>query len=49
MVRVTHPEAELTHEAAIGTVDKKELETLLSRGLTEERAVDVIVRGMLGD
>ncbi len=48
-VRVTNPQAQVTHEAAIGTVDKKELETLLSRGLTEERAVDVIVRGMLGD
>jgi hypothetical protein len=49
VVRVTDPQAQVTHEAAIGTVDKKELETLLSRGLTEERAVDVIVRGMLGD
>jgi len=49
VVRVTNPQAQVTHEAAIGTVDKKQLETLLSRGLTEERAVDVIVRGMLGD
>ena len=41
--------AQVTHEAAIGTVDKKELETLMSRGLDEDAAVDVIVRGMLGD
>ncbi|MGI6367023.1 MAG: SufB/SufD family protein [Anaerolineae bacterium] len=47
VVRVTDPQAQVTHEAAIGTVDKKELETLLARGLTEEQAVDVIVRGML--
>ncbi len=49
IVRVSDPRAQVTHEAAIGTVDKKELETLMARGLDEERAVDVIVRGMLGD
>ena len=49
VVRVTDPRAQITHEAAIGTVDKKELETLMARGLDEETAVDVIVRGMLGE
>lgn len=49
VVRVTHPQAQVTHEAAIGTVDKKQLETLLARGLDEDAAVDVIVRGMLTD
>ncbi len=49
IVRVTDPRAQVTHEAAIGTVDKKELETLMSRGLEEDQAVDVIVRGMLGE
>ena len=47
VVRVTDPQAYVTHEAAIGTVDKKELETLMARGLDEEAAVDMIVRGML--
>ncbi len=47
VVRVHDDRAYVTHEAAIGTVDKKELETLMSRGLDEEAAVDVIVRGML--
>jgi len=47
VVKVTDPRAYVTHEAAIGTVDKKELETLMARGLDEERAVDVIIRGML--
>jgi Fe-S cluster assembly scaffold protein SufB len=37
----------LTHEAAIGSVDKKQVETLMARGLTEDEAVDVVVRGML--
>jgi Fe-S cluster assembly scaffold protein SufB len=28
-------------------VDKKEVETLMARGLEEEEAIDVIVKGML--
>jgi Fe-S cluster assembly scaffold protein SufB len=47
VVRVTDHRAKVTHEAAIGTVDKKELETLMTRGLDEETAVDIIVQGML--
>jgi Fe-S cluster assembly scaffold protein SufB len=39
--------AKLTHEAAIGSVDKKQVETLMARGLTEEEAVDVVVKGIL--
>lgn len=46
-VRVRHPQAKVTHEAAIGSVDKHQLETLMARGLTPEEAVDLIVRGML--
>jgi hypothetical protein len=47
VVRVFHPEAKVTHEAAIGSVDKKELETLMARGLTPEQAVEMIVSGIL--
>lgn len=47
VVRVTHPEAKVTHEAAIGSVDHKQLETRMAYGLTPEEAVDVIMRGML--
>jgi Fe-S cluster assembly scaffold protein SufB len=32
-VRVTHPLAKVTHEAAIGSVDHRQLETLMSRGV----------------
>jgi hypothetical protein len=49
VVKVTDPQAHVTHEAAIGTVDKKELETLMARGLGEDAAVDIIVRGMLAE
>ncbi|MDH5193532.1 MAG: SufD family Fe-S cluster assembly protein [Nitrospira sp.] len=47
IVRVFHPEAKVTHEAAIGSVDKKGLETLMARGLTPEQAVEMIVSGIL--
>jgi Fe-S cluster assembly scaffold protein SufB len=47
IVVVRDDRARVTHEAAIGSVDRKELETLMARGLSEEQAVDVIVRGML--
>jgi len=42
-----NPLATITHEAAIGRIDKKELETLMSRGLIEEQAIDLIVQGIL--
>jgi Fe-S cluster assembly scaffold protein SufB len=44
---VVDDRAKLTHEAAIGSVDKKQVETLMARKLTEDEAVDVVVRGML--
>ncbi len=47
VVEVNHPKAHVTHEAAIGSVDSKQLETLMSRGLTEDEAVDLIIRGLL--
>lgn len=47
VVNVTNPLAKVTHEAAIGSVDKKQMETLMAHGLTPEEAVDIIVRGIL--
>jgi Fe-S cluster assembly scaffold protein SufB len=44
---VVDERAKLTHEAAIGSVDKKQIETLMARGLAEDQAVDVVVKGML--
>jgi Fe-S cluster assembly scaffold protein SufB len=46
-VVVRDDRARVTHEAAIGTVNRKELQTLMARGLDEDEAVDVIVRGLL--
>ena len=47
IVEVSHPKAHITHEAAIGSVDNKQLETLMSRGLTEDDAVEMIINGLL--
>ncbi|MEJ1472213.1 MAG: SufD family Fe-S cluster assembly protein [Candidatus Sedimenticola sp. (ex Thyasira tokunagai)] len=47
IVNVEHPLAKVTHEAAIGSVDQKQLETLMAHGLTPDEAVDVIIMGLL--
>jgi Fe-S cluster assembly scaffold protein SufB len=47
IVSVTNDKAKVTHEAAIGSIDRKQVETLMARGLDEDEAVDVIVRGIL--
>jgi Fe-S cluster assembly scaffold protein SufB len=47
LVQVNNPLAKVTHEAAIGSVDKRQLETLMAHGLSPEEAVDVIVKGIL--
>ena len=46
-ISVKNSLARVTHEAAIGRINKKELETLMARGLTENKAVDLIVNGLL--
>ncbi len=47
LVIVRDDQAQVTHEAAIGTVNRKELESLLAKGLDENEAVDLIIRGMI--
>ena len=47
IVNVTNELAKVTHEAAIGRVDKKQVQTLMARGLEEEKAIDIVVGGML--
>jgi Fe-S cluster assembly scaffold protein SufB len=47
IVNVTNEFAQVTHEAAIGRVDKKQIETLMARGLEQEEAIDLVIRGML--
>ena len=41
------PDVAMSYEAAVGKIDKGEIEYLMSRGLDEEEAVSTIVRGFL--
>ncbi len=47
VVEVNHPKAHITHEAALGSVDSKQLQTLMARGLNEDKATDLIIQGLL--
>jgi len=47
IVQVSNEKAKVTHEAAIGSIDRRQVETLMARGLDETEAVDVIVKGIL--
>jgi uncharacterized protein len=47
IVEVSNPKAHVTHEASIGSVDSKQLQTLISRGLDEDQAVGLIIEGLL--
>mgnify|MGYP000955512812 CR=1 FL=1 len=47
IVQVNDHSAHVTHEAAIGSVDSRQLETLMSRGLDEDQATDLIIKGLL--
>ncbi|MGB9839335.1 SufB/SufD family protein [Thermovenabulum sp.] len=46
-ISAEHPDAELTHEAAIGKIAQDQLLKLMTLGLSEDEAVDVILRGFL--
>ncbi|MBW2099871.1 MAG: SufD family Fe-S cluster assembly protein [Deltaproteobacteria bacterium] len=41
------PGVDMSHEAAVGKIDKREIEYLMARGLNEEEAISTIVRGFL--
>ncbi|HMA66969.1 MAG TPA: SufD family Fe-S cluster assembly protein, partial [Desulfosalsimonadaceae bacterium] len=41
------PGVDMSHEAAVGKIDQREIEYLMSRGLDEDEAVSTIVRGFL--
>ncbi len=47
LVDVLDERAQVTHEAAIGRVNQKEIETLMARGLDQEEALNTIIAGML--
>lgn len=46
-LRAMHPDARMSHEAAIGRIDMGEVNYLQSKGLDEMQAIALIVRGFL--
>ncbi len=42
-----YPDVEMTHEAAVGKIAREQVEYLMARGLDEDAAVGMIVRGFL--
>lgn len=46
-LKAFHPDAELTHEASIGKIASEQLIKLMSLGLTNEEAVNWIIKGFL--
>ncbi len=46
-LRSVHPDARMSHEAAIGRIDTGEVNYLQSKGLEEMQAIALIVRGFL--
>jgi uncharacterized protein len=47
IVEVDNDQARVTHEASVGKINQKELETLMTRGLNEDEATELIINSML--
>ena len=47
IVEVSNDKARVTHEASVGKINQKELETLMTRGLDEDEATELIIRSMM--
>ena len=47
VAEVLHPKAHVTHEARLGGVENKQLETLMARGLSESKAEELIIKALL--
>jgi len=47
LISVLNGRARITHEAAVGKINRKKMETLMARGLKEEEASEIIIKGML--
>jgi hypothetical protein len=47
LLRVKNDKAELTHEASIGRINEAQLMQLMAKGLTEEEAAELIIKGLL--
>ncbi len=48
VLKVLNELAELTHEASIGRVNANQLQTLMAKGLSEDEATELIIKGLIG-
>jgi Fe-S cluster assembly scaffold protein SufB len=42
-----HPDVDMSHEASVGKIAEDEIQYLMARGIPEDRAISLIVRGFL--
>lgn len=47
IVEVKNDQARVTHEASVGKINQKELETLMTRGLDEDQATELIINALM--
>jgi len=47
VLEACHPEVLMSHEASVGKIAEEEIYYLMSRGISEEKAISLIVRGFL--
>jgi len=47
ILEAAHPDVEMSHEASVGKIAQEEISYLMARGIPEDQAVSLIVRGFL--
>ena len=47
VLEACHPDVDMSHEASVGKIAEEEIYYLMSRGISEEKAISLIVRGFL--
>jgi len=47
ILHARHPDVDMTHEASVGKIAEEEVYYLMARGIPEEKAISLIVRGFL--
>ncbi|MFA6754844.1 MAG: SufD family Fe-S cluster assembly protein, partial [Candidatus Dojkabacteria bacterium] len=49
LLKAQNPSVQLSHEASIGKISKEEIEYLQTKGLNEEEATELIVKGFVNN
>ncbi|MBN2198124.1 SufD family Fe-S cluster assembly protein [Candidatus Wolfebacteria bacterium] len=48
-IEVLNPKSKITHEASLGGIDNKKMETLMARGNSSKKAEEIILEGLLSE